>query len=143
MSLENPTFLESLSTHKKAVGITLLVFIAILGIVFYLGSTKGREWADSEYLQERQKAVEEIAVHKANEQRLALENERIKTENEAKAELLLKNDAKIAGDIQKFTDLQKQREEKRNEIENASDNDTISGLCADAKSSGITFSFCR
>jgi hypothetical protein len=122
----------------------------ILGLVYWLGTRHGREWADSEYLQERDKRTAEIAVleksadqHAENERILADENNRLKIQNEAAAEILKANDAKIAGDAQKFVDLQKQRELKGNEIQNASGADSVTGLCADAKRAGFNLSFCR
>lgn len=149
MSLENPTWIERRPMWQKA-GTIILIVIASYVFVFWLGTQKAREWADSEYLQERDKRMAEIAVleksaddHAKNESILATENSRLKMQNEATAEILKANDAKIAGDAQKFVDLQKQRELKGDEIQNASGADSVAGLCADAKRAGFALSFCR
>lgn len=149
MSLDNPTWIERRPTWQRVVAI-LGGIALILGLVFWLGLTWGRSWADSEYLREREKRLAEIAVleksaddHAKNEQVLAEENNRLKMQNEATAEILKANDAKIAGDAQKFVDLQKQRELKGNEIENTSGADSVAGLCADARRAGFNLSFCQ
>lgn len=143
MSLENPTFIEKVVANWKAVLIAFGIFVALLLIAFIWGSSKGREWADSKYLEEREKRIGQIAVLQDNEQKLAVENEKLRAQNEAQAEILTKNDAILAGDAKKFLELQKEREKKQNEIEDASDVDTILGVCNDAKRSGFDLSFCK
>lgn len=149
MSLPNPTWIERRPTWQKVAAI-LGGIALILGLVFWAGWSWSRAWADSEYLQERDKRMAEIAVleksadqHAEKAEELAKENDRLKIQNEATAEILKTNDAKIAGDAQKFVDLQKQRELKENEIQSSSGADSIAGLCADAKRAGFSLSFCR
>ena len=149
MSLENPTFLERRPMWQK-VGIVIGGIALILGGVFWLGLSWGRSWADSEYLQQREENMKAIALaeksaddHAAKAAEFEKENNRLRAQNEATAEILKANDARIAGDAQKFVDLQKQRELKGDEIQNASGADSLAGLCADAKRSGFELSFCR
>jgi uncharacterized protein HemX len=144
---------DSQTPRKKAgtVVIVILVMLIIAAALIGLGTYLGHQWADSKFLQEREQRLQQMAVlqasadqHAANEQKLAAQNEQLKQQNEAAAEILAKNDAKIAGDAQKFADdLKKQREQKENEIQNTSDADTRAGLCADAKSAGFNLSFCK
>lgn len=125
------------------------IFWAVIGILllllaFWFGTRKGREWADSDYLRERDERMKVIAVHEENERRLAMENEKLRLENEAKAEILREidsaNEAKRAQDFQKSQDARKAKSE---EIENASPGESVAGLCDDAKKAGLKLSFCE
>ncbi len=110
---------------------------------FWLGTAKGRDWADSEYLQEREERMNRIAVHEAREKELAQENERLKLENEARAEVLRETDtANEAKKAEEFQRLQDERKRKSDEIENASPGESLAGLCDDARRSGVALSFC-
>jgi septal ring factor EnvC (AmiA/AmiB activator) len=149
-SLANNFDAKTPGAKAGVVAIFILIVLVFVALLLFLGSRLGRSWADSEYLQQRDENLKKIAVlqasadqHAQNEQTLAKENERLKAQNEATAEILKQNDAKIAGDAKKFEDLQNQREQKQNEIQNANDTDTRAGLCADAKSAGFNLSFCK
>lgn len=124
-----------------------IAVVLILGSyvgVFWLGTIKAREWADSEYLQEREERTKQIAVHQAREKELYWENEKLKSENELKAQLLRDSDtaaeAKRASEFQKLRD---KREQKYDEIQNADPDTSAAGLCKDAKAAGIKLSFCE
>lgn len=142
MSLESPTWLERRPMWQKVLAV-IAVIVLILGSVFWLGTQQGRDWADSEYLQERDKRDKVIAAHEANERELAAENEVLRTQNEATAQILKQLDA--ANDVKKaetFARLQDERKKKEDEIQNATPGDSINGLCDDAKRAGFTLSFC-
>jgi len=143
MSLENPTFIEKVIANWKSIGIGLLVLLVLFIIVYFWGAARGREVADSEYLQDREQRIGQIAVLKDEAFKLGIENEKLRAQNEAQAEILIKNDALIAGDAKKFTQLQEERDKKENEIKDASDVDTKLGLCNDAKRAGFNLSFCK
>lgn len=149
MTLANPNWIERRPMWQK-VAFILGGIALILGLVFWAGWSWSRSWADSEYLQQREENVKKMAALEASADEHAKkaadfekENNRLKMQNEATAEILKANDAKIAGDAQKFVDLQKQRELKENEIQNTSGADSVAGLCADAKRAGFTLSFCQ
>lgn len=121
----------------------LMVFV-VGGLMFWLGTAKGRDWAEDSYLAEREERMAAIAVHEAKAKELAAENEKLKAENDAKAEILRQADtAAEAKKAQEFQRLQDERDAKQNEIENADPQQSIAGLCDDAKRAGYTLSFCR
>ena len=74
------------SPRNKVIGtlIVIGVIAAVLLAVFWYGTTKGHEWADSEYIEQRDKNLADIARHEYNEKQLAAENALIKKQNEAK-----------------------------------------------------------
>jgi hypothetical protein len=149
------------TTKQKfvSVGILFLVVALVLAGVFYWGSVSGRGWADSKYLREREENLKKVdeAIKRAdeadaranerieNEKQLSAENQLLKKQNEAVAEILKANDAKLVGDARKFDDLVKQRQDKFDEIDADKDFDAqVCGLCADAEKSGFKLSaaFC-
>jgi hypothetical protein len=124
--------------------IAIAVVLIVLAVAFGLGASYGRSWADSEYLQEREERMNRIAVHEAKEKELALENERLKLENESKAEILRETDtANEARRAEEFQRLQDERKAKGEEIENATPAENLSGLCDDARKAGLKLSFCE
>ena len=117
--------------------------VVLIVIAFFAGSYWGRSVADSNYLQEREERIQQIAVHQANEKKLAEENDRLKAENELKAEALRQADtAAEAKRLQEFQKLQDARQAKGEEIENASPGESVAGLCDDARKAGLRLSFC-
>ncbi len=58
------------------------VIIAVLGIVFYLGVTKGDSWAESKYLKQRDENLIRVTKAEAEQQRLAGVNDLLKKQNE-------------------------------------------------------------
>lgn len=146
-------FLEKTPRQKTWIIFSVLVAItAVFGFIFYLGFQFGHGWADSDYLQEREKIMGKIAesetrakVHEENETQLKAQNEILKKQNEATAEILKANDARIKGDAQKFEELNRQRTAKLEEIN--ADNDyasQIKGICRDYRESGFgELSFCK
>lgn len=136
MSLESPNFLER-RPKWQVVGAIVLLVLASYGFVFWLGTIKAREWADSDYLVEREERMKREAV-------LEQENEKLRLENEAKAEVLRTADtAAEAKRLQEFQKRQDERAKKSEEIKNATPEETASRLCADAKASEVKFSFCE
>ncbi len=125
-------------------GIPLL----LLGIGYWIGATRQKAYSDSQYIQEREKSnrlvieAETLAdTHLANEKKLATENELLRTQNQATAQILVKNDAKISGDTSKLVELQKQQQEKFKDIENEQDYDkALCEMCAEMKSAGFPLS---
>lgn len=134
----------------QKIAIAAVAGVALLALAFWLGTRQGRDWADSKYLQDRDAREQVIAEHErkaaehvAAEQQLAAQNDALKKQNEASAELLKQVDA--ANDVRKaetFTRLQEERKRKSDEIQNADPADSLSGLCDDAKRAGFTLSFC-
>lgn len=129
----------------------LLVIFVILAATFYLGFNFGHGWADSDYLEERQKRMEQIQeletrakVHEVYESKLLRENAVRKKQNEATAEILRSVDEKTRGDVQKLEQLTKEREKQIDQIN--SDNDylnQIRGICQDYKEAKFPeLSFC-
>ncbi len=100
-------------------GIPLL----LLGIGYWIGATRQKAYSDSQYIQEREKS------------------NRLVTQNQATAQILVKNDAKISGDTSKLVELQKQQQEKFKDIENEQDYDkALCEMCAEMKSAGFPLS---
>lgn len=121
----------------------IVTALVLAGGMFWLGTSYGRSWADSEYLQEREERIKQIAVHQENEKRLYWENEKLKSENEIKAQLLRESDtAAEAQRASEFQRLRDERERKYDEIEHADPDTSIAGLCKDAQAAGIRLSFC-
>lgn len=122
-------------------GVVLAAIVAVLLGVFYLGVSKGDGWADSRYLKDREQRMQQIARFEANEKQFAAENALLKKQNEATAEILKANDAKLAGDAKKFTDLLNERNKRYEEIDVDADfNSQLCGLCSDAVRSGFRLS---
>lgn len=145
------------STGKKIAGVlaVALLLLAVLGGVYWLGKTRARDQADSDYLRQRDEALAQVAIHEnaakqaqasaeqhlQNEKQLAAENALLKKQNEAQAEILTAADTKLAGNTTKFTELQKERQKQYETID--ADNNFDSQLCAmcrDAESSGFRLS---
>jgi hypothetical protein len=111
----------------------ILVVIALLAGSFWLGTQKGKEWADSEYLREREERNKKLAV-------LESENDALKKQNEVQAEILRTNDAALRGDAAKFTKLLEERNERIKNIDATDPDDQLCGLCSDAARSGFPLS---
>lgn len=136
MSLTDPTFTEQIWQHKGRYLIGLTVVAVLVFGAFWYGTQKAREWADSEYLQEREQRMR-------REAHLEAENEKLRMHNEAQAQLFKQIDT--ANDVKKAEDFAKRQEErkrKEDEIQNADPAASLSGLCDDARSAGFKLSFC-
>lgn len=124
-------------------GIALIV-IALFAGVFYWGVRSGDGWAESRYTRERDENLKKIQKFEGNEKQLAAENAMLKKQNEATAEILKANDAKLTGDATKFVDLLTERTKRNEAIDLDNDFDTqLCALCDEGKRSGFApFSFC-
>lgn len=144
-------------TPRTKVVVALAAIVLVLvgaGGLMYLGYRWGTSWADSTYLQERQKNLEAIAVleadakrHLENEAQLAAQNSILKKQNEALAEVYSQADTKreqAAAD--QFAAREKERTADLNEIDADQSHDAIvCGTCETARKSGFPLSaeFCQ
>lgn len=145
---------------KVLFGVAVFIILAVLAGVYYLGAVSWRGFSDSKYLKEREAALKRADdaekraaeyeqagnAHLETEKKLAAENELLKKQNEATAEILKQNDARIAGDASKFDDLVKERQKRLDDINADGDvSSQVCGLCEDAERSGFKLSaeFCR
>lgn len=144
---------ESKSTKQKVVRV-VIAFAILAGIIFtlmYFGHKLFSGWADSEYLRERQKTAEEVAVlkdsvarHEKNEAQLAAENALLKKQNEAKAEAQKQADTdrerKALADQAK---LDAERAAKFSEIDADQDYESqLRATCKEYAARGFKLSFC-
>jgi rubrerythrin len=112
------------------------VVVGSLAGAFWLGKVKGREWADSEYLQKSAEREKQIAVHEANAQRhmkgeesLAAENFVLRKQYEALAEAQKQADTKQEQkQLTEIARIEKERAERFREID--MDQNLDSQLCA-------------
>lgn len=135
--------LQTLSMLGLAIGFVVLIF--------FLGVWQGRDWADSEYLQERDARMQKITVleneakeHQLRFTQILAQNEILKKQTEAAAETLRKFDASIRGDTAKLENLIKTRNSKIEEINAETDYlKQIRGICDDYRVNGFgELSFC-
>lgn len=138
-------------TPRQLVARWLIIIGAAIGLllfVFYLGTSKARQWADSEYLQKSAERDAKIAAlelsaekHRGNADKLAAENAFLKKQNEAQAEVLTAQDAQLKGDASKLGKLLDARNKRNEEIDLTTDFDAqLCGMCADFARSGFPLS---
>jgi hypothetical protein len=141
-------------TKVAVAGIAVLVLLASVAGLMYLGYRFGTSWADSKFLQEREKNLQKIAVleadaerHEKNEAELAAQNSILRKEHEAMAEVLKTADtdrerkAALA-----MADRNTQLNAQLNEIDAETDHDKIiCGICEQARKGGrpLSAEFCR
>ncbi len=138
-------FLSRSPRSKVLTALAILIIVgAVIAGVFYLGVRSGDGWASSRYVKERDQLQDTIRRHEDNERQLAGENALLKKQNEAAAEMLKANDAKLAGDATKFADILIERNRRYEDIDADRDFDTeLCMLCREGRSAGFApFSFC-
>jgi hypothetical protein len=155
MSLHNTLDKFESKTPKQKVVTILLALAVVITVVIgiaYAGHKILSGWADSEYLRERQKTQEEVAVlkadaaqHEKNEQKLGIENELLKKQNEDMAKALQSADTDrerkaLADQAKRDAD----HAAKLKEIENDQDyNNQLAATCREYAARGDKLSFCE
>lgn len=122
----------------------IVILLILIPVAFWFGTVKSREWADSEYLQDRienEKKINQLE-QSANDAHtradtFAKENAGLKFQNEAQAEILKANDEKLRGDAKKLDELNDKRNQKNEEIANTPDADNNCAACADFERAGF------
>lgn len=127
---------------KTVAAVAVLAVIAgVLAFTFWLGVRSGDGWAESRYLQERDERMKKIERLLESERQLGAENAFLRKENEAQAEILRANDARLALDAKKLDELRELRDEQIRTIDLDNNFDSqLCGLCSDYERAGFRLS---
>jgi DNA segregation ATPase FtsK/SpoIIIE-like protein len=164
-SAKNAYLAKSFTLNVRRILWIILGAFALLaitaGAAFWTGSSKGQEWADSKYLQEREKTLRKAAdaetradVHMESAEVYKAQNDEQKKANQQEAEKRKAGDAeliknrKIAEETaQKNADkIEKEKKEQYEKIDSDGNdyNRQLNGLCGDVKRTANTnLSVCR